>query len=69
MAIRRPTPQVTMEIDLPTMVDPPTDTTLSIAGMAADAKATGDAIAAIDIYINGQVASTSETEEIILAYT
>lgn len=58
-----------MEIDVPETVIAPVDATLSIEGQAADAKATGDAIAAIDVYSNGSIATTSETAGIILAYT
>ena len=37
-------PEVTFEVEVSNVVQTPVDDTLSIAGMAADAKATGDAI-------------------------
>ena len=37
-------PEVTFELEVSNVVQTPVDTTLSIEGMAADAKATGDAI-------------------------
>ena len=39
-------PEVTFEVEVSNVVQTPVDDTLSIAGMAADAKATGDAIVA-----------------------
>lgn len=48
MATRRQTPQISLTVSAAETVQAPIDDSLSIAGMAADAKATGDAIADVN---------------------
>ena len=45
MATRRQVPEISLTVNAAETVQAPIDDSLSIAGMAADAKATGDAIA------------------------
>jgi hypothetical protein len=44
-------PEITLQMEANSVVQSPVDPTLSISGQAADAKATGDAIAAINAEI------------------
>lgn len=48
-------PEVTFTLEVSDTVQAPVDSTLSIAGMAADAKATGDAIADAQSYLQGEI--------------
>lgn len=50
-------PEITLQLEVLNTVQAPVDATLSIAGEAADAKATGDAIAAMQTALNTAVAS------------
>ena len=50
-------PEITLEMSANTVVQAPVDDTLSIAGEAADAKATGDALAALETEISTAVAA------------
>ena len=50
-------PEITLELTVMDTVQAPVDATLSIAGQAADAKATGDAIAALQTSINAAISS------------
>ena len=51
-------PEVTFTMEMDDVVQSPVDDTLSIAGMAADAKATGDAIADAVSTLNGTIGDT-----------
>lgn len=50
-------PEITLTLTVMDTVDAPVDATLSIAGQAADAKATGDAISALSTSINQAIAA------------
>lgn len=50
-------PEVNFEVEVSQVQQAPVDTTLSIAGMAADAKATGDAIEAAKAELEEEIAS------------
>ena len=50
-------PEITLVLTVMDTVTAPVDPTLSIAGQAADAKATGDAIAALQIAVNAAIAA------------
>lgn len=46
-------PEISMEVEVSNMTQTAVDPTLSVAGMAADAKATGDAIADLAADVSG----------------
>lgn len=48
-------PEVSFTLEVSNTQQTPVDTTLSISGMAADAKATGDAIAAAKTEVEGEI--------------
>ena len=48
-------PEIELELEVRETVQAPVDATLSIAGQAADAKATGDAIAALQTETNAAI--------------
>ena len=48
-------PEVNFEVEVSNVVQAPIDPTLKIEGMAADAKATGDAIDALDTELSGDI--------------
>lgn len=50
-------PEITLTLEVMDTVQAPVDATLSIEGEAADAKATGDAIAALQTSINAAISS------------
>ena len=50
-------PEITLTLEVMDTVQAPVDSTLSIAGQAADAKATGDAIAALQTETNAAIAA------------
>lgn len=50
-------PVITLELSVMQTVQAPVDATLSITGQAADAKATGDAIAAVQTALTAAIAS------------
>ena len=50
-------PEISLQIEVMDTVEAPVDTTLSIAGQAADAKATGDAINALETSLTQAVAA------------
>ena len=50
-------PEIELELEVRETVQAPVDATLSIAGQAADAKATGDAIAALQTETNAAIAA------------
>ena len=50
-------PEITMQLEVMDTVQAPVDDTLSIAGEAADAKATGDAISALSTTLTTALAS------------
>lgn len=50
-------PVITLQLQVMDTVPAPVDATLSIAGQAADAKATGDAIAALNAAFNSAIAA------------
>ena len=50
-------PEIDMQIEVAETVQAPVDDTLSIAGEAADAKATGDAISALSTTLTAAVAA------------
>lgn len=50
-------PEISFEVEVMNTVQAPVDATLSIAGQAADAKATGDAIAAVQTVLTAQLAA------------
>lgn len=50
-------PEITLQLTVMETVQAPIDPTLSIAGQAADAKATGDAIANLQTVMNSAIAA------------
>lgn len=52
-------PEVSFELQVSNVVQAPVDDTLSIEGVAADAKATGDAIAAAKAEVEGEITTVS----------
>ena len=50
-------PEITLTLQVMDTVQAPVDATLSIQGEAADAKATGDAIAALQTAVNASIAA------------
>ena len=50
-------PEISLTLESQDTVQAPVDDTLSIAGQAADAKATGDAIAALQTAVNAAIAA------------
>lgn len=50
-------PEIELEVDVMETVPVPVDATLSISGQAADAKATGDAIADLQTTLEGEIES------------
>lgn len=50
-------PQITLQVTPNETTQAPVDDTLSVAGEAADAKATGDAIAALQTAVNASIAA------------
>ena len=50
-------PEITLQVEVMDTVQAPVDATLSVAGEAADAKATGDAIASMQTTLNAAIAS------------
>ena len=50
-------PVITLQLEVMETVQAPVDATLSIAGPAADAKATGDAITALNTTLSAAIAS------------
>ena len=50
-------PEISLTLEAQDTVQAPVDDTLSIAGQAADAKATGDAIAALQTAVNAAIAA------------
>lgn len=50
-------PEITLQVSVMETVQAPVDATLSIQGQAADAKATGDAIAAVNTALNAAIAA------------
>lgn len=50
-------PEITLHLEVMDTVQAPVDPTLSIAGQAADAKATGDAITALQTAVNASIAA------------
>ena len=50
-------PEITLRLDVMDTIQAPVDATLSIAGQAADAKATGDAIALVNSTLSTAIAS------------
>lgn len=50
-------PEITLELTVMDTITAPVDPTLSIAGQAADAKATGDAIAAVNTTLATAIAA------------
>lgn len=50
-------PEITLQLTVMDTVPAPVDPTLTIAGQAADAKATGDAIAAVNTALANAIAS------------
>ena len=50
-------PEITLQLTVMDTVTAPVDPTLSIAGQAADAKATGDAIAAVNATLANAIAA------------
>lgn len=50
-------PEITLQLSVMDTVTAPVDPTLSIAGQAADAKATGDAIAAVNTTLAAAIAA------------
>lgn len=50
-------PEITLQLTVMDTVTAPVDPTLSIAGQAADAKATGDAIANLNTVLSSAIAS------------
>ena len=50
-------PEITLQLEVMDTVQAPVDATLSIAGQAADAKATGDAITALSTAITQAIAA------------
>ena len=50
-------PEISLTLEAQETVQAPVDDTLSIAGQAADAKATGDAIAALQTAVNAAIAA------------
>ena len=50
-------PEIELELEVRETVQAPVDDTLSIAGQAADAKATGDAISALQTTLEGAIAA------------
>ena len=70
-----PTPEelveeINLTVDDATVIPVPIDPTLTHEGEAADAKATGDAIAGVidDLRVNGKAATTSGTQKVITVY-
>lgn len=63
-------PEVSFTLQVSNVQQAPVDDTLSISGMAADAKATGDAIAEAKADVEGQIATAKgELEDEIAAIT
>lgn len=50
-------PEITLQLTVMETVQAPVDATLSIQGQAADAKATGDAISAVNTALNAAIAA------------
>ena len=50
-------PEITLRVSVMETVQAPVDATLSIQGQAADAKATGDAITAVNTALNAAIAA------------
>lgn len=50
-------PEITLTLQVSETIPAPVDDTLTIAGEAADAKATGDAISALQTFVNTALAS------------
>lgn len=50
-------PEISLQLEVMDTVEAPVDTTLSIAGQAADAKATGDAIDALETSLTQAIAA------------
>ena len=50
-------PEITLTLEVLDTVQAPVDATLSVSGEAADAKATGDAIAALQTTMNAAIAA------------
>ena len=50
-------PEITLQVSVMETVQAPVDATLSIQGQAADAKATGDAIASVNTALNAAIAA------------
>lgn len=50
-------PEITLQVQVMETVQAPVDATLSITGQAADAKATGDAIAAVQTALTAAIAA------------
>lgn len=50
-------PQITLRLTVMDTVQAPVDSTLSISGQAADAKAVGDAISALQTSVNASIAA------------
>lgn len=54
-------PEITLQLQVNETVPAPVDDTLSIAGQAADAKATGDAISGLQDTLEGEMSTLQET--------